>query len=134
MFDIKVFTLISFIIPVYSLNNGLALTPPMGWISWARYHCVTDCGGQPNSCVNQKLYMNAADKIVSDGFLDAGYKFVNIDDCWLAKERDSNGQLVADPKRFPDGTLLFFKVFHLCSINFVLGIKALAAYVTITNC
>ena len=50
--------------------------------------------------------------MVSDGYKDAGYEYVNIDDCWLAKERAADGQLQADPDRFPN------------------GIKALADYVS----
>lgn len=106
MFCITLFTLISLIFPVTSLDNGLALTPPMGWISWTRYGCETNCILRPNACINQKLYMDTADKMVSDGFLEAGYQFVNIDDCWLASER-VNGQLVADSSRFPDGIYFF---------------------------
>ena len=34
---------------------------------------------------------------------DAGYVYIVIDDCWSNKERDDNGQLVADPAKFPDG-------------------------------
>lgn len=26
---------------VNALDNGLALTPPMGWMSWQRYRCIT---------------------------------------------------------------------------------------------
>ena len=32
-----------------------------------------------------------------------GYKYVNIDDCWNAVERDSLGRMQADPKSFPSG-------------------------------
>jgi alpha-galactosidase len=35
------------------------------------------------------------------GFLDAGYTFMNIDDCWLTNTRDANGNLVTDPVKFP---------------------------------
>ena len=36
---------------------------------------------------------------------DAGYEYINIDDCWSDKEggRDSSGHLQADPERFPSG-------------------------------
>lgn len=44
-----------------------------------------------------------ADKMVSDGYLDAGYEYIMIDDCWAAKERDANNRLQADPERFPSG-------------------------------
>lgn len=33
------------------LDNGVALTPPMGWMSWQRYRCITDCGNFPNECI-----------------------------------------------------------------------------------
>lgn len=46
-----------------------------------------------------------ADRMVADGYKDVGYEYVNIDDCWLAKERDEKGRLVADPERFPNGIL-----------------------------
>jgi alpha-galactosidase len=32
-----------------------------------------------------------------------GYKYINIDDCWNAVERDSLGRMQADPKSFPSG-------------------------------
>jgi hypothetical protein len=44
-----------------------------------------------------------ADHMVQDGYKDAGYEYVCIDDCWLAKERDENHRLQPDPKRFPNG-------------------------------
>ena len=44
-----------------------------------------------------------ADLFVSEGYKDAGYEYVNIDDCWLSRSRDSQGRLQPDPKRFPNG-------------------------------
>lgn len=44
-----------------------------------------------------------ADKMVEDGYLAAGYQYLLLDDCWLAKKRDSSGRLVPDPNRFPSG-------------------------------
>ena len=61
---------------------------------------------------SENLYKAQADRMVSDGYRDAGYVYVNIDDCWPLRSRDSNGSLVADPDRFPS------------------GIKALADYVS----
>ncbi|XP_076446682.1 alpha-N-acetylgalactosaminidase-like [Babylonia areolata] len=87
----------------HALDNGLARTPPMGWLSWERYRCNTDCTNQPDECISEKLYMAQADRMVSDGYRDAGYVYVNIDDCWPLKQRDSKGRLVPDPARFPSG-------------------------------
>ena len=44
-----------------------------------------------------------SDLIVSDGYKDVGYEYIILDNCWLEKERDVNGQLVPDKERFPFG-------------------------------
>lgn len=44
-----------------------------------------------------------ADLIVSEGYSAAGYEYINVDDCWLEKQRNSYGQLVPDRQRFPRG-------------------------------
>jgi len=36
---------------VESLDNGLAKTPPMGWLSWERFRCNTDCENDPDNCI-----------------------------------------------------------------------------------
>ena len=74
-----------------SLNNGLARTPPMGWLAWERFRCNTNCQATPDTCISEKLFMDMADRLAADGWLEAGYDRVNVDDCWPAKERDSQG-------------------------------------------
>lgn len=49
------------------------------------------------------MFMSAADLLVSEGYADLGYKYVIVDDCWLAKNRSVDGKLEADKKRFPSG-------------------------------
>lgn len=44
-----------------------------------------------------------ADIFVSEGYKDAGYEYIIIDDCWLEKTRGPRGELVADRERFPSG-------------------------------
>jgi alpha-galactosidase len=73
--------------------DGLALTPPMGWNSWNTFHCD----------VSEQLVRDMIDAFIKDGYKEAGYEYVNIDDCWMAMERDSLGNLVADPEKFPNG-------------------------------
>lgn len=73
-------------------NQQLALTPPMGWNSWNAFGCD----------VSEKLIKEMTDAMVSSGMKDAGYVYVNIDDCWHG-ERDSLGFIHPDPKRFPTG-------------------------------
>lgn len=36
---------------INGLDNGLARTPPMGWLSWERFRCNTDCEGDPDNCI-----------------------------------------------------------------------------------
>jgi alpha-N-acetylgalactosaminidase len=43
------------------------------------------------------------DRIAGDGWLEAGYDHVNIDDCWSSFDRDENRELQGDPTRFPHG-------------------------------
>ncbi|MDI3417587.1 NPCBM/NEW2 domain-containing protein [Streptomyces luteolus] len=72
---------------------SLARTPPMGWNSWNAVGCDVD----------QKLITDTADAIAANGMKDVGYEYVNIDDCWSLKQRDTQGRLVADPQKFPQG-------------------------------
>lgn len=34
-----------------ALDNGLALTPTMGWLHWERFMCNIDCDTDPNNCI-----------------------------------------------------------------------------------
>lgn len=87
-----------------ALNNGLYLRPPMGWMSWARFRCIVDCETYPKDCISENLFREMADHLLADGWKDAGYEYVNIDDCWQHKHRDSRtGRLIPDRKRFPHG-------------------------------
>src|ERR1039458_10647805 len=55
-----------------SPSANLALTPPMGWNSWNKFACN----------VSEDLIKGMADAVVKSGMKDAGYEYVNIDDCW----------------------------------------------------
>ena len=88
---------------VECLDNGLALTPPMGWLDWERFRCNIDCANYPLNCIGERLFMDMIDRMAADGFKAAGYEQINIDDCWASKERDAQGRLQPDPQRFPHG-------------------------------
>ncbi|WP_329459083.1 NPCBM/NEW2 domain-containing protein [Streptomyces sp. NBC_01497] len=79
--------------PAAALDNHLALTPPMGFNDWNSFGCDVD----------EALIKQTADYFVSSGLKDAGYTYVNIDDCWQTHSRDADGRLVPDPVKFPDG-------------------------------
>ncbi|MDQ0954492.1 alpha-galactosidase [Streptomyces phaeochromogenes] len=78
-----------------ALDDGLALTPPMGFNNWNSTHCRAE--------FNEEMVKGIADIFVTKGLKEAGYEYVNLDDCWALPARDANGKLVPDPVRFPGG-------------------------------
>ncbi|WP_329225231.1 NPCBM/NEW2 domain-containing protein [Streptomyces canus] len=78
-----------------ALADGLALTPPMGFNNWNSTHCRAE--------FNESMVKGIADIFVEKGLKDAGYQYVNLDDCWALPARDADGKLVPDPARFPNG-------------------------------
>lgn len=88
---------------VLARDGSVARTPPMGFLSWERFRCNTDCTNDPETCISENLYMDMADHLVSDGYKDVGYEYVNLDDCVTAKSRNSEGKMYPDPQRFPHG-------------------------------
>ncbi len=90
-----------------ALDNGLALTPPMGWNSWNKFACD----------VSEDLIKEIADAMVESGMRDAGYQFVVIDDCWQVA-RDEDGNIIADPERFPSGMKALADYVHSKGLKF----------------
>lgn len=52
---------------------------------------------------SEQLFTEMADVMAAEGWRDAGYQYLCIDDCWAAPTRDERGRLQADPRRFPGG-------------------------------
>ncbi|MBQ4498940.1 MAG: glycoside hydrolase family 27 protein [Alistipes sp.] len=71
----------------------LAKTPQMGWNSWNKFACD----------INEELIREIADAMIEKGIADAGYVYINLDDCWHASERDADGFIQCDAERFPSG-------------------------------
>ena len=86
----------------------LAKTPPMGWNSWNTF----------GTNINEQLIMETADVMANEGFLEAGYEYLVIDDCWSLRERDENGLLVADPEKFPHGMKYVADYVHSKGLKF----------------
>jgi hypothetical protein len=53
--------------------------------------------------INEELVLEQAHKMVELKLNEVGYEYVNVDDCWQAETRDSEGRLQPDPVRFPRG-------------------------------
>lgn len=83
-------------------------TPPLGWNSWNTFTWE----------INEDLIKETVDTMVEKGYKDAGYEYVIIDDCWSLKERDENGRLVPDPKKFPNGMKAVADYIHAHGLKF----------------
>ncbi|PYC78577.1 alpha-galactosidase [Streptomyces tateyamensis] len=82
-------------------DSTVATTPQLGFNTWNAFGCAPGVDGKPGP--TEALIKSTADAIHSNGMQAAGYTYINIDDCWMTHDRDGNGNLVADPARFPDG-------------------------------
>ncbi|MFI1963455.1 NPCBM/NEW2 domain-containing protein [Streptomyces pathocidini] len=91
-------------------GDGLALTPPMGFNNWNSTHCRAE--------FNEQMVKGIADIFVEKGLKDAGYAYVNLDDCWALPERDADGKLVPDPARFPNGIKAVADYVHSKGLKF----------------
>ena len=94
--------------------DGLALTPPMGFNTWNTFQ----------SNIDEMLLKDTAEIMIKNGMRDAGYVYIVIDDCWSAKQRDANGNLVADPVKFPNGMKALADYLH--ERGFKLGLYSCA--------
>jgi alpha-galactosidase len=98
----------SFLGCVAALDNGVGLTPAMGWNSWNRFRCEG---------LNEDLIKEVASAIVSTGLRDAGYQYVNIDDCWMEK-RGPDGHIIPFASKFPSGMKALGDFIHGLGLKF----------------
>ena len=91
-----------------ALDNGLAKTPPMGWNSWNKFACAG---------LNEQVIRETADTIAANGMKDAGYQYVNLDDCWQIS-RDAQGNIVPDASKFPSGIKALADYVHSKGLKF----------------
>jgi len=88
--------------------EGLAVRPPMGWNSWNTF----------GTNISEALIKETADALVVSGMRDAGYVYLVLDDGWMSMERDSAGNLVPDPKKFPGGLAKIVEYVHARGLKF----------------
>lgn len=73
--------------------ENLGKTPQMGWNSWNTFGID----------LNEEIVMEMADAMINLGLKDAGYEYILLDDGWMAKERDEQGNFIPNPTKFPNG-------------------------------
>jgi alpha-galactosidase len=72
----------------------IAATPPMGWNSWNKFAC---------DGLNETVVKKMADAFITSGMKDAGYQYVNLDDCWMDGRDTASGKIKVNTKKFPSG-------------------------------
>ena len=82
-----------FFLYINTLNNGLGRTPQMGWNTWNKFGCN----------INEKLIRDTIDTLNSSGLIEAGYKYINLDDCWQIERDNITNKIKEDPIKFPSG-------------------------------
>jgi len=105
---------LAFVVAVAASANpasaAQATLPQMGFNNWNSTHCRDE--------FNETMIRGIADKFISLGLRDAGYRYVNIDDCWANWQRDKNGKLEPNPKRFPGGIKALAEYIHQHGLKF----------------
>ena len=86
------------------------LLPQMGFNNWNSTHCRAE--------FDEAMIRGIADKFISLGLKDAGYRYVNVDDCWANWQRDKDGHLTPNPKRFPSGIAALADYIHQRGLKF----------------
>ncbi|KAF4626266.1 hypothetical protein G7Y89_g11892 [Cudoniella acicularis] len=91
------------------LDNGLGKTPALGWNSWNVGQC---------SAATATSALAAANSFLTLGLKDLGYTYINIDDCWSLKSRNSSGFIVPDPTKWPNGIKAVADEIHSMGLKF----------------
>lgn len=93
--------------PLDKSKPEVAMTPPMGWNSWNHFQCNID----------EAKIRGAADAMAASGMKAAGYQYIIIDDCWQTG-RDAQGNIIADPVKFPSGIKALADYIHSKGLKF----------------
>jgi len=88
-------------------KSNVARLPVMGYNPWNSFGCD----------INETVVLETAHLIQSLGLFDAGYNYLNIDDCWSELERTADGSLVANKERFPSGMRSLTDQIHALGMN-----------------
>jgi alpha-galactosidase len=101
---------------------NLLNAPPMGWNSWNAFGCDVD----------ENKIKTQAESMSKNGMREAGYRYVVIDDCWSAPARDAQGNLQANPQKFPHGIKALSDAIHALGLKFGMysdrGLKTCGGY------
>ena len=88
-----VFISASLLISASALDNGAGRLPPMAWSSWYGF----------TQYINETLFRDIGDGLVSSGLAAAGFKGVWIDDGYALPRDPVTNKITVDPATFPSG-------------------------------
>lgn len=91
-----------------TLATGLALTPPMGWNGFNRFH----------TAVTAARVEAAARALDTSAMKEAGYTYVNLDGGWDLPMRTVGGALQIDRSKFPQGIKPVADYVHSLGLKF----------------
>jgi alpha-galactosidase len=87
-------------------------------------HCGIECCGP--DMPSAQFLMATADAMVSRGLRDAGYEFINMDDCWMmpacddgsCRTNNGTGHQIPVPHKFPHGIKAVADYMHARGLKF----------------
>jgi alpha-galactosidase len=89
------------------------LAPVTGWNTWCTQN---ECG--KDWCTAAEV-LSVGRAMRDAGMLEAGYEWLNLDDCWGARNPETT-HIEGDPERFPQGMASFVEDVH--ALGFKLGV------------
>lgn len=92
---------------VKRLENGVGITPALGWNNY-----------NAGLSASADSALATANAFIQLGLKDLGYTYVNLDDGWSTTARDSDGNLVPDPNKFPNGMKNVSDQIHALGLKF----------------
>jgi alpha-galactosidase len=95
---------------VHATDDGLALTPPMGWYPWNIF------GEDPQ---NERLIKEIVDALVASGMKEAGYAYVGPDE-GICFGRGADGRLTTNLERYPSGLRALGDYIHARGLKYAL--------------
>ncbi len=75
----------------------------MGWSSWNHFR----------QAIDESTILSAAQAMAASPLAAAGYRYINLDDCWQSSERDASGALQFNHTTFPSGPQLLTRIHNM---------------------
>jgi len=88
-------------------EDGLAVTPVMGWNSWNTF----------GTYIDEELIKTTADLLLELGLADVGYTTLSLDDGW-SSNRTKDGLLIGSISKFPSGMKAIGDYIHSKGLKF----------------